>query len=666
VFVLVGAAGNDASGNALDEEAVALVTCDLAWSSLMVERQIAKRVAHLSLQRPAGKKIPLGADRIWVMANHTHAGVGHLWPYENYVGPLSSRLKGYDLNVVNFVAERVGNAIVSAYEGREEARVAWGHKAFYGLGFNRSLSAYERNRAPLPTPNCIGASNTNLSAAEAALDPCLTMLRIDAVRKQANVPLGAFVTFGVHNNVVANDNELYHGDLFAFARPQATARIGSDVVVGIANGIEGDVSPHKLMAAPREARRLGHRLGDAVVDLWKDLSDEMSDPARSRAVIRAGYRDLILPKAFVDATHTLCEQPVLGAASGGGSEDSPTVLRLLIHNNPGVRARREDACHGAKLGIQAPLGKFEAGTDYPATVPIAFALIGDGVVATVPAEVTTVAGLTMKRAVLRGAHLPPSTPIALTGLTGAYIQYVTTADEYPLQRYEGASTLYGPASAQFLANHLECLARQVMGGSCAPALLAGHGDLDAPIGPEVAASDQELFDCGGDPDHNERAVSCATVGKARVDRIHVHARAVQTRDGEQAYEVQWLGQELGQGHVENHELVEVRVERKTAPGTWELVDSDAGVRIAVRALPPQFEQWAATWRPRIPKRRCRDAVGARECRGAKKQRTDQQGCHTLHRFVIVGDHTLTSEFTLNCSDDANDIDVLEATVGGHH
>jgi neutral ceramidase len=34
--------------------------------------------------------------------------------------------------------------------------------------------------------------------------------------------------------------------------------------------------------------------------------------------------------------------------------------------------------------------------------------------------------------------------VVLSGLSGTYSSYITTWEEYQVQRYEGASTLYGP------------------------------------------------------------------------------------------------------------------------------------------------------------------------------------------------------------------------------
>lgn len=80
--------------------------------------------------------------------------------------------------------------------------------------------------------------------------------------------------------------------------------------------------------------------------------------------------------------------------------------------------------------------------------------IGRVLIASVPAEVTTVAGKRLEDAAARAArrHDPTSRgsgeeqtwSVVVNGLANGYSGYVTTAEEYAAQRYEGASTLYGP------------------------------------------------------------------------------------------------------------------------------------------------------------------------------------------------------------------------------
>ena len=80
--------------------------------------------------------------------------------------------------------------------------------------------------------------------------------------------------------------------------------------------------------------------------------------------------------------------------------------------------------------------------------------IGRVLIASVPAEVTTVAGKRLEDAAARAArrHDPTSRgsgeeqtwSVVVNGLANGYSGYVTTAEEYAAQRYEGASALYGP------------------------------------------------------------------------------------------------------------------------------------------------------------------------------------------------------------------------------
>ncbi|XP_048612623.1 neutral ceramidase 1-like [Brassica napus] len=76
--------------------------------------------------------------------------------------------------------------------------------------------------------------------------------------------------------------------------------------------------------------------------------------------------------------------------------------------------------------------------------------IGQLFILSVPGEFTTMAGRRLRDAVKR--HLQSSgniemsgeIHIVIAGLGNGYSQYVTTFEEYQAQRYEGASTLFGP------------------------------------------------------------------------------------------------------------------------------------------------------------------------------------------------------------------------------
>ena len=60
--------------------------------------------------------------------------------------------------------------------------------------------------------------------------------------------------------------------------------------------------------------------------------------------------------------------------------------------------------------------------------------------------------------------------VVIAGLTNTYSSYVTTIEEYSIQRYEGASTIFGPhtldAYIQVNTSNLSCLCSCLCGCFC--------------------------------------------------------------------------------------------------------------------------------------------------------------------------------------------------------
>ncbi len=79
----------------------------------------------------------------------------------------------------------------------------------------------------------------------------------------------------------------------------------------------------------------------------------------------------------------------------------------------------------------------------PQVVPIQLFTIGRLAIAAMPAEITTMAGRRLKQTIrdVLGASVDQ---VMIAAYANGYSGYVTTAEEYAAQHYEGASTLYGP------------------------------------------------------------------------------------------------------------------------------------------------------------------------------------------------------------------------------
>lgn len=500
-------------------EIVALVPCDLQSPSLALHRAVAARLDAFG--------VPIAPERLLLMATHTHGAPAHYFESPRYSGPFSSSAPGHDPKVLAFLAERIAGAVAEAYASLAPACAGWNHEDVKRLTFNRAFVPFQANRPTDGEESAFISHTRDVVAAgragdpldptvedprESAVDTSMFALRID--RRKPNMMwcdgsdvLGALAVFGMHPTGVENTNQLYHGDIFGFAtriaegclanakpkvaeatthpapsypptselvptenvhreceeKPRDEARAP---IVGLANGIEGDVSPRINTQTFDQARQLGRRLGRAITNAVERVSTSSGD-----VPLQVKYWELWFPegryrKATEEPDAKLCAKPELGMASGGGARDGPTRLRVIPEANAGYRLGEGAAsrlCHGEKLPLRASISSAR-GHEFPAIGPMALLRIGDGFVVTTPGEVTTMTGLRIRRAVEKHVGLAAqSNRVAVVGLTNAYLQYFATKEEYGFQLYEGASTLYGPNSSAFLVRHAACLGDALVG-----------------------------------------------------------------------------------------------------------------------------------------------------------------------------------------------------------
>ncbi len=484
-------------------ERIAFVVVDLDNVSPILHRLTAAR----TLQRGTG----IGADRLILSATHSHSGPGNYYDGWQYNQVASAR-PGYDPFLVDFLVEQFAQAVEAAVRDLRPARAAWGVRSVTNLTRNRSLDAFLRNDSALTTVTAVSRDTQALQA----VDHAWTMLRVDqcdatGARCQ---PKGAFSVFAIHGTGNPPPNDLIDGDVHALverglerviedSNPTLGKAFRSQAFHLFANGAEGDVSPNlsastrcKLIQflpgrrpggprtppapegwrapakAVRECLERGrdslNRLGDRLTDEAVSLFNSIKPPLQPDMRISRAFETLDLTRAV--GSYPLCPEPRSGLANVAGPPDGRSRLYgwkflffLPAGFEEGGHAIREDkeGCQGAKDPVLGVLqGMLVSHHGLAETAQFAVVKIGGVLVAAVPAEITTEAGMRIKRRI-READGTPGDTVVILGLSNGYLQYMTTPEEYEEQHYEGGSDLYGPNSAPFVGEELARLAQSI-------------------------------------------------------------------------------------------------------------------------------------------------------------------------------------------------------------
>lgn len=484
-------------------ERIGIVTLELGMVSPLLHREVAARIRSVT---------GLGPDRLVLAATHTHAGPSHHLGHPAY-DALGSSVSGFDSRMVDFLADRIARAVLRADSSLGDARVAWGTRAVWDLTRNRSPDAFDRN-----DPVWRGRFRKPLgSLASGKVDSTLAVLRVDIRDAGGDFqPAGALTVFAIHGTGIPSANQLYDSDIHGIAARVLEEHIDSvngrgspyrpDAVHLIANGAEGDVAPDlpantrcQVPTLERVRRPAGPRTPPGP-ELWipPDPTDQAACLRRARSgVIDLGTRlgstvvavfdslgehghltrDFEISRVF--RVVNLADSPQLpdlchpqpGTATLAGAEDGYTRYRnwrwLGLDNvgfaeDSAVSARdRPDGCHGLKRPFLGRIQRTAASELLPEVAQITVAALGEILVVTLPFEATTVVGGMIREAALEGAASHAFEQALLIGLANGYNQYVATPEEYALQHYEGASTLYGPGTAAYLATAVRSLAAQL-------------------------------------------------------------------------------------------------------------------------------------------------------------------------------------------------------------
>jgi neutral ceramidase len=429
-----------------------------------------------------------GEHNLALTGTHSHSGPG---AWMNYLLP-QIPTKGFDKESYEAIVNGTLLSIQRAHESLTPGHLSLGTIDIPDGNINRSPYAYLANPEE---------ERTNY---QYDTDKTLTMLKFDRASDSKTTAILTF--FSVHGTSLYENNTLTAGDNkgvaeWLFERSVSNdTRFAENFVAGFSQSSVGDTSPNVLGpycedtglpcrfedstcngqtelcrargpyflendAGSKSCFEMGRRQYAAAKQLYEQVESNGTSIAGASSVasfhVYQDMTDYTFPSPFNSSTLKTCYAALgfsfaAGTTDGPGefdftqngtgpAEDNPLwyVARTFVH----PPSEEQQACQAPKDIL------LDAGA---ATLPYAWApnivdiqvlRVGQLMIVVSASEVTTMSGRRWKSAIANATThvLGVSDPLVVLGApANSYAHYLATEEEYGVQRYEGASTLYGP------------------------------------------------------------------------------------------------------------------------------------------------------------------------------------------------------------------------------
>jgi len=227
-------------------------------------------------------------------------------------------------------------------------------------------------------------------------------------------------------------------------------------------------------------RIIGQRQFEKAMELYKDPNATM---LKGPVQFNSQQVDMSKQPVVVNGTETKTCPPALGYSFAAGTTDGPGEFDFTqgtTSTNPfwntvvGFIEKTSQAqidCHAPKP-ILLSTGQYHFPYDWhPTILETQMGRIGQLGIIAVPGEFTTMSGRRMRNRITKAfkeAGVSDVVPV-ISGLSNVYSHYIATFEEYQAQRYEAASTLYGPNTLEAYIQQFEKLSTAMIKGTPVPA-----------------------------------------------------------------------------------------------------------------------------------------------------------------------------------------------------
>uniref|UniRef100_A0AAQ4PA63 Neutral ceramidase n=1 Tax=Gasterosteus aculeatus aculeatus TaxID=481459 RepID=A0AAQ4PA63_GASAC len=292
--------------------------------------------------------------------------------------------------------------------------------------------------------------------------------------------IGMLSWFAVHavsmnytNRMVSSDNMGYASYLMEQEKNRGQLPGQGGFVAGFSSSNLGDVSPNTRgprcmnTGLPCDYLNSSCPIGGTKMCKAFGPGDDMFDSTR-----------IIGHSVYRKAKVSTCK-PALGHSFAAGTTDGGGDLNFTQGDPPEkVEVKYVCVCVCSQMNWPLPW--------HPQIVDVQIITIGSVAVVAVPGEMTTMSGRRLREAVkqeLESEGAFKDTEVVLAGLSNIYTHYITTYEEYQVQRYEGASTIYGPHTLSAYLQKYRGLARAI----------AQDKVSELPLGPPPPFFEKNLF-----------------------------------------------------------------------------------------------------------------------------------------------------------------------------
>ncbi|KAI1429789.1 Neutral/alkaline nonlysosomal ceramidase [Xylaria sp. FL1777] len=446
-----------------------------------------------------------GQGNVAVTGTHSHSGPGAWW---NYLLPQITSF-GFDKQGYQAAVDGAVLSVKRAHESLTEGYLDYGAVNITDSNISRSLYAYMNNPAEER------ARYTD------SVDKEMTVLKFQRASDSKN--MGILTWFPVHGTSVYQNNTHVTGDNKGVAELMFEKAMEGDdsaadgFVAAFSQANVGDTTPNilgawcddgsgqmcsyenstcadgksqschgrgpafeKLDLGVASAYEIGTRQYNGARSVYDNLDSTGTAVVGSTVKSFHFYHDMTFWNFQLENGQQVQTCPsALGYSFAAGTTDGPGLFDFTQSDSGEPSASpvwevvkallrepsaQQKACHAPKP-ILLDVGELSQPYAWsPNIVDIQLFRVGQFVIIVSPSEATTMAGRRWRGAIKTAAEdITEAEPkVVIGGPANSYCHYVTTPEEYAIQRYEGASTLFGqyelPAYINLTVSNIKYLA----------------------------------------------------------------------------------------------------------------------------------------------------------------------------------------------------------------